>query len=127
MEDTLNKRVLEVAQVLEENKALNVEVLKVTGQCSWGDYIIIATGTSETHLRGLKNETKKFVLGSGDSIRNPRLRDDTAGWILFDCGDYIINLMDAESRSFYDLEDRWNGAEIVFQSSSSSKSSKSSS
>lgn len=120
MEDTLNKRVLEVAEVLEEQKALNVEILKVSGLCSWGDYIIIATGTSETHLRGMKNEIKKFVLSSGDDIRNPRMRDDTAGWVLFDCGDYIINLMDAESRSFYELEERWSGAEVIYQSSKAS-------
>lgn len=120
MEDMSNKRVLEIAEVLEDNKALNVEILKVTGMCSWGDYIVIATGTSETHLRGLKSEVKKFVLSTGDDIKNPRMRDDTAGWVLFDCGDYIINLMDEESRSFYDLEDRWSEAEVIYQSSSAS-------
>jgi len=120
MEDMLNKTVIAVAKLLEDNKALNVEVIKVSGLCSWGDYILIATGTSETHIRGLKSEVKKLVLESGDDIRNTRHRDDTSGWILFDCGDYIINLMDEESRGFYDLEDRWSNAEIVYQSSSSS-------
>jgi len=120
MEDTLNKRVLEVAQILEDNKALNVEVLKVTGLCSWGDYIIIATGTSETHIRGMKNEVKKYVLSTGDDIKNGRNRDDSEGWVLFDCGDYIINLMDEESRRFFDLEDRWSDGEVVYQSSSAS-------
>ena len=120
MEDMLNKTVLAIADLLEENKALNVKVIKVSQLCSWGDYILIATGTSETHIRGLKSEVKKMVLGSGDDIKNTRQRDDTSGWILFDCGDYIINLMDEESRSFYDLEDRWSEAEIIYQSSSSS-------
>ena len=116
----LNKPVLTVAKLLEDNKAENVEVIKVTGLCSWGDFIVIATGTSETHIRGLKNEVKKLVLEMGDDIKNPRQRDDTSGWVLFDCGDYIINLMDNESRSFYNLEDRWSDAEIIYQSSSSS-------
>jgi ribosome-associated protein len=114
MEDMLNKTVLAIADLLKENKALNVKVIKVTGLCSWGDYILIATGTSETHIRGLKSEVKKMVLASGDDIKNTRQRDDTSGWILFDCGDYIINLMDEESRSFYDLEDRWSEAEIIY-------------
>jgi len=120
MEDMLSKRVLEVASVLEDNKALNVEVLKVKGLCSWGDYIIIATGTSETHIRGMKNEVKKYVLSTGDDIKNGRNRDDSEGWVLFDCGDYIINLMDEESRRFFDLEDRWSDGEVVYQSSSAS-------
>jgi len=120
MEDTLNKRVISIAGVLEDNKARNVEVINVTGLCSWGDYIIIATGTSETHIRGLKTEIKKYVLGLGDDIKNPRQRDDTSGWVLFDCGDYIVNLMDEESREFYDLENRWKEAEVLYQSSSSS-------
>lgn len=120
MEDTLNKTILTIAKLLEDSKAKNVEVIKVAGLCSWGDYIVIATGTSETHIRGLKTEVKKLVLESGDDIRNPRQRDDTSGWVLFDCGDYIINLMDEESRSFYDLENRWTDAEVIYQSSSSS-------
>lgn len=121
MEDMLNDSVIiAVAKLLEENKAKNVKVIKVTGLCSWGDYIVIATGTSETHIRGLKNEVKKLVLQSGDDIKNTRHHDDTSGWVLFDCGDYIINLMDEESRGFYDLEQRWSDAEIVYQSSISS-------
>ena len=120
MEDTLNSSIIEIAQLLEDNKALNVEVIKVTGLCSWGDFIVIATGTSESHLRGLKSEVKKKVLESGGDIKNTRHKDDTSGWVLYDCGDYIINLMNEESRSFYDLEDRWSAAEVVYQSSSSS-------
>ena len=120
MEDTLSKIVVDIATLLEDNKAKNVEVVKVSNLCSWGDYIVIATGTSETHIRGLKTEVKKFVLGSGGDIKNPRQRDDTSGWVLFDCGDYIVNLMDEASRAFYNLEDRWSEAEMVYQSSSSS-------
>ncbi len=120
MEDTLSKKIISIAELLEDNKAKNVEVINVSGLCSWGDYIIIATGTSETHIRGLKTEVKKHVLQSGDDIKNPRMRDDTSGWILFDCGDYIVNLMDEESRGFYDLEDRWSDADVIYQSSSSS-------
>lgn len=120
MEDMLSKKTISIAELLEDNKAKNVEIIKVSGLCSWGDYIVIATGTSETHIRGLKAEVKKYVLQSGDDIKNPRQRDDTSGWVLFDCGDYIVNLMDEESRSFYDLEDRWSDAEVIYKSSSSS-------
>jgi ribosome-associated protein len=118
MEDMLNDSVvIAVAKLLEDNKAQNVEVINVSGLCSWGEYIIIATGTSETHIRGLKSEVKKLVLQSGDDIRNTPHHDDTEGWVLFDCGDYIINLMDQESRSFYDLEQRWSDAQVIYQSS----------
>ncbi len=120
MEDTLDKIVIAVAELLEENKALNVEVLKITGLCSWGDYIVIATGTSETHLRGLKIEVKKMILAEGGDIKNTRHNDDTNTWVLFDCGDFIVNLMDEESRDFYNLEDRWSDGEIIYQSSKSS-------
>ncbi len=120
MEDMLSKTVNAIAELLEENKALDVEVLKVTGLCSWGDFLVIATGTSEAHIRGLKSEVKKMVLAEGGDIKNARQKDDTGGWVLFDCGDYIINLMDEESRLYYNLEDRWSNAEIVYQSSRSS-------
>ncbi len=117
MEDMLDRMVIEVAELLEKNKAVNVEVFKVTDLCSWGDFIILATGTSETHLRGLKVEVKKMVLSNGGDIKNTRNNDDTSTWVLFDCGDFIINLMDEESRSYYDLEDRWSKAEVIYQSS----------
>ncbi len=67
-----------------------------------------------------EGEVKKAIFAEGGDIKNTKHKDDTDGWILFDCGDYIVNLMDRESREFYDLEDRWSSAEIVYQSSKSS-------
>ncbi len=124
MDATANKNaaVLEVARFIDEHKGRNTVVLQVEPQCSFADFFIITTVTSEGHLRGLFNNLLGFLEEKGIELLRKKKNLDDVGWQLLDCGSFVIHLMTEEKRSFYDLEKLWFECERVNYSSSSKSS-----
>ena len=97
----------------ENRKAENVVVLDVTKVSSITDYFIIATGTSEPHLRAIVDEiTEKLA---EDHDLKPKSHDGTiqTSWIVLDYFDVIVHVMRADVREHYKLEDLWGDAPQV--------------
>ena len=112
--------VVQVAQLLEEHLAEDTLVLKVRDICSWTDYFVIATVRSQAHLRGLVERIVPILRLSESPPRNRHRSASDQGWVLIDCGGFVIHLMDREKRDFYELEKLWwEGEEISYSSSSS--------
>lgn len=115
----IKEDVIALANELNELKGENTVALDVTKESSWTSYFLISTCSSSAHLRGLMDVIRKKVHELGYSIRQDRKNPGRQGWILMDCGDFIIHLMDKDSREFYELEERWFNAETIYSSSSS--------
>jgi ribosome-associated protein len=99
-------------QALDGKKAEDLQVLDVSAQSSITDYLVLATGTSEPHLRALRIELEKAI----DASHNPILGMETAqesGWIVVDVFDVMIHLFTAEARAKYGLENLWKDAVSV--------------
>lgn len=99
-------------KALDEKKALDLQVLDVSEQSSITDYLVLATGTSEPHLRALRIELEKAI----DASAHPILGMETAqesGWLVVDVFDVMIHLFTAEARSKYGLENLWKDAVSV--------------
>jgi len=97
----------------ENRKAENVVVLDVTKVSSITDYFVIATGTSEPHLRAIVDEiTEKLA---DDHDLKPKAHDGTlqTSWIVLDYFDVIVHIMRADVRDHYKLEDLWGDAPQV--------------
>lgn len=128
MEGTVknNELVQEVAQFIDDRKGIDTIAIDISKQSSFTDYFVIATVTSWAHLKGLHKELKGFLKERGALSFNQHkiLRDES--WVLIDCGDIVIHLMNREMRDFYELESLWFSGTVVYQSSKSSKSSPSS-
>jgi ribosome-associated protein len=95
--------------VLDEKKGEDVRVLDVSAQSSITDYMILATGTSEPHLRALRVELEKAL----DSAKAHIVGMETAqesGWIVVDLFDVMIHLFTSENRAKYRLEHLWKDA-----------------
>ncbi len=92
---------------LEEKKAVDVEVLKVTTKTTLADIFVVATGTSNTHIKTLAD----FVEEKLKEIHNitPHHIEglDARNWVLLDYGDLVVHLMLEEDRMFYNLESLW--------------------
>ena len=104
------KLALQCRRLADAKKAENIVILDVRKLSSVTDYFVIATGTSEPHLRALMDEiTEKVREESG--VR-PRATDGTArnNWIVLDYFDVIVHLMRAEVRDHYSLESLWGDA-----------------
>ncbi|HAX17013.1 MAG TPA: ribosome silencing factor [Actinobacteria bacterium] len=122
MEDTANRNgiVLKIAEFINEMNGIDTIALDLTGHNGWTDYFIITTVTSSAHLRGIyrKLQDQFKLLGINPLRRHKKIDNDS--WVLIDCGDFIIHLMDREHREFYELEKLWFNSSIIYQTSKSS-------
>jgi ribosome-associated protein len=96
-------------RTLAEKKADDIRVLDVGAQSSITDYLVIATGTSEPHLRALRIELMRGLA----AIKTRPVGVETAqesGWTVVDIFDVMVHLMTPESRERYRLEGLWRDA-----------------
>ena len=94
----------------DNKKADDIVILDVREVSSVTDYFVIASGTSEPHLRAIVDEISDR-LREGHHLR-PRAVDGTvqAAWIVLDYFDVIVHVMRSDVRERYDLEGLWNDA-----------------
>lgn len=74
------------------------------------DYFVVASGTSEPHLRAITDEiTEK--LRAEHNLR-PRAMDGTlqTAWVVMDFFDVIVHVMRTDMRERYNLEGLWGDA-----------------
>jgi ribosome-associated protein len=104
---------IEAARILEEHKGEETVVLDVGGLSSVTDYFVISTARSSAHVAGLLRALTQLFHARGiHPLHGYKGRPET-GWLLLDCGDFIIHVMAREQREFYDLERLWFKAERV--------------
>ena len=82
------------------------------------DFFVIATGTSDAHVRGIANAVIEALRQTGQ--RPHHVEGLTVGrWVLLDYVDFVIHVFHPESRAFYQLERLWSDApELEFSSTS---------
>lgn len=100
-------------ELADNKKAEDVLVLDVSKLSSVTDYFVIASGTSEPHLRAIENEVLDR-LHDEHGIK-PNHTDGASGgnWIVADFFDVIVHIMKPEARALYDLEGLWGDAPRV--------------
>lgn len=97
-------------ELAENRKAEDVAVLDVRKLSSVTDYFVIATGTSEPHLRAIENELVGR-LTEDHGIRAGSTEGSAQGsWLVMDFFDVIVHVMRKETREKYDLEGLWGDA-----------------
>ena len=119
------EHVEEIATLLDDHRAANTIALDVREQCSFADYFVVATVTSQGHLRGLISRLDELFRERDIRPLHPRRRSEEAGWVLIDLGFAVVHLMTREMREFYELERLWFGASRVYSSSDSQSGSSS--
>jgi ribosome-associated protein len=94
----------------DDKKAEDIVILDVRDVSSVTDYFVIASGTSEPHLRAVVEEITD-QLRERHEVR-PRAVDGTlqAAWIVLDYFDVIVHVMRRDVRERYDLESLWGDA-----------------
>ena len=74
------------------------------------DLFLIATGTSNRHVKTLVEDVAHALKTTIDKRPLRREGEDHAKWVLLDYGDLVIHVFDAETRDYYELERLWAGA-----------------
>lgn len=101
-----------ICKALDEKKAGDLRVLDVSEQSSITDYLILATGTSEPHLRALRVELEKVIDATGTKILGMD-KGLESGWLVVDAFDIMIHVFTPENRKKYALENLWKDAEEI--------------
>lgn len=97
-------------ELADNKKAEDIVVLDVRKLSTVTDYFVIASGTSEPHLRAIVDEITDTL--RDDQGLRPRAVDGTlqAAWLVLDYFDVIVHIMRQDLRERYDLEGLWNDA-----------------
>jgi ribosome-associated protein len=106
-----SKRLAGLCREFADNKkAEHIVILDVRELSSVADYFVIASGTSEPHLRAIIDEITDR-LRKEHELR-PRAVDGTlaAAWVVLDYFDVIVHVMRQDVRERYDLETLWGDA-----------------
>jgi len=103
------KLIKQIVQALDGKKAEDLRVLDVSELSSITDYLVLATGTSEPHLRALRIELERVL----DDNKARILSVDTtkgSGWTVVDAFEVMVHLFTPENRDKYRMELLWRDA-----------------
>src|SRR5512135_3455962 len=97
-------------ELADNKKAEDLVILDVRELSSVTDYFVLASGSSEPHLRAIVDEISD-KLNDEHQVR-PRAVDGTlqASWVVLDYFDVIVHVMRQDVRDRYDLETLWGDA-----------------
>lgn len=95
---------------LEDKKADNLKLLHVGGLSDITDYLVLATGNSEPHLRALRIETEKVLDAAKVKIAGMDSGGFNSGWTVVDAYQIMVHFFTAEQRENYALDKLWKDA-----------------
>lgn len=103
-----SKQLLALAEkALADLKARDVKVLDVRQLTSVADYMVVASGTSDRHVKSIANRLVQMASEAGC----PPLGIEGMGsgdWVLVDLADVVVHIMQPKTRDFYKLEGLWD-------------------
>jgi ribosome-associated protein len=95
-----------VLKALEDLKALNIKVLDVRGLTDVADTMIVASGTSDRHVRAIAESVVVQAKAAGRRPMGTEGQPD-GEWVLVDLQDVLVHVMLPRVREFYALEQLW--------------------
>ena len=101
-----------IIQILDEKKATDIKLLRVSDSTVLTDYFVICTGHSNTQIKGFADEVD-YKLGLCGVEPKGIEGDKNSKWILLDYYSVIVHIFGRDARDFYKLEKLWANAEEV--------------
>ncbi|MDZ4675450.1 MAG: ribosome silencing factor [Gemmatimonadota bacterium] len=103
-----------VVEAVDDLKANRMQVLDLRPVSDATDYFVIASGTSEGHVRGIADRVVKELGQRG--VRPHHVEGVSGGrWVLLDFVDLVVHIFHPEARAFYRLERLWDDAPVVIE------------
>jgi ribosome-associated protein len=91
---------------LEDVKAQDIQVFDTEHLSALFERVIVASGTSNRQTKGLAASVRDAVREAG--FEKPRVEGEANGeWIIVDCGQAVVHIMQPTFRQYYNLEELW--------------------
>jgi ribosome-associated protein len=100
------------AQILLDKKANDVVLLDLRTVTDMADFFIVASGTSDTHVRASAGHVVEALKQEGLRVRSVEGLEQ-GRWVLLDYVDFVVHVFHPTLRSFYQLERLWGDAPSV--------------
>ena len=91
---------------LEDVKAQDIQVFNTEKLSPLFERVVVASGTSNRQTKALAASVRDAVRDAG--FNKPRMEgEDNGEWIIVDCGQAVVHIMQPAIRQYYHLEDLW--------------------
>lgn len=108
----VSEKIIEIAvNALNEKKAKNISAVHVGELTIIAEYFIIATATSQSHIKSLADTLEEKLEAEGFVANHTEGR--ATGWVLLDFNGVVIHIMSAEAREFYNLDRMWSDGDQI--------------
>lgn len=101
-----------VLEALNDMKGRDIQALDVRGKTTITDFMVIASGTSNRHIRSLADA----VIEKAKTTGHPPIGvegESVGEWVLVDLLDVVVHIMQPQTRAFYNLEKLWSVDEAL--------------
>ncbi|SMM97790.1 Iojap protein [uncultured Candidatus Thioglobus sp.] len=105
----LKQQLKAVTDTIDDLKGEDIITLKILEQSADIEAIVIATGRSVQHVRGIANNVKIEAKRLGMKVVGIE-GEETGHWMLVDLAEVVVHIMTEKTREFYKLEKLWSGA-----------------
>ncbi|CAB3660864.1 Ribosomal silencing factor RsfS [Paraburkholderia phenoliruptrix] len=95
-----------IVDALEDVKAQDIRVFNTSHLTALFDRVIVASGTSNRQTKALASSVREGVKEAGGEIVSTE-GEDIGEWVLVDCGDAIVHILQPALRQYYNLEEIW--------------------
>jgi ribosome-associated protein len=100
------------AQLCQDYKANDVVMLDLRGVSDMTDFFIVASGTSDTHVRSVGQHVIEEMKKEGSPVYHVEGLEK-GRWVLLDYVDFVVHVFHPTLRNFYQLERLWSDAEVI--------------
>lgn len=91
---------------LEDVKAQDIQVFDTEHLSALFERVVVASGTSNRQTKALAASVRDAVRDAG--FAKPRIEGEENGeWIIVDCGQAVVHIMQPTFRQYYNLEELW--------------------
>lgn len=97
--------------VLNNKKARNINAIHVGELTVIAEYFIMATATSQSHIKALADELEEKLEEAG--YKADHIEGKSTGWLLLEYMGVVIHIFTADAREYYNLDRMWADGDIL--------------
>lgn len=101
-----------IGALCEEFKAQDITILSLKGVSDMADFFVIASGTSDMHVRSTAQRLEDELKREGQRPAHTE-GIEQGRWAILDYVDVVVHVFHPAMRSYYQLERLWGDATVV--------------